>query len=125
MKDNVVSAASPTARELYLTLTKNLRAFGPFEVELKKSSVHLVRTSAFCGVRFRQQYLLVTIKSAAPMKIDEQGCQTFIAMECGTRVYALCQGGMEQRLEALPEIHGRHHVEASHRRQASDARTCA
>lgn len=70
MKDNVVSAASPTARQLYLTLTEKLRAFGPFEVELKKSSVHLVRTSAFCGVRFRQQYLLLTIKSAAPMKSE-------------------------------------------------------
>jgi hypothetical protein len=70
MKDNVVSAASPTAQQLYLTLTKNLRAFGPFEVELKKSSVHLARTSAFCGVRFRQQYLLLTIKSAVPVKSE-------------------------------------------------------
>jgi Domain of unknown function (DUF5655) len=68
MKESVVTAASPAAQQLYRDLIGTIRTLGPFEAELKKTSVHLVRASAFAGVQFRRQYLLVTIKSDAPIK---------------------------------------------------------
>lgn len=68
MKDSVITRASPAAQDLYCHLIRTIRALGPFEEELKKTSVHLVRVSAFAGVQFRRQYLLVTIKSDAPIK---------------------------------------------------------
>lgn len=68
MKENVVTSASPAAQELYRDLIRTIRTLGPLEEELKKTSVHLVRASAFAGIQFRRQYLLVTIKSDAPIK---------------------------------------------------------
>jgi len=41
---------------------------GAFEEEPKKTSVHLVRGSAFVGVQLRREYLIVTIKSEKPIK---------------------------------------------------------
>jgi hypothetical protein len=70
MKDSVVSSANPAAQELYRDLISAIRTLGPYEEELKKTSVHLVRASAFAGVQFRRQYLLVTIKSDAPIKSE-------------------------------------------------------
>jgi hypothetical protein len=68
LKESVVTGASPAARELFGDLMRALQTLGPFEEELKKTSVHLVRASAFAGVQFRRQHLLVTIKSDAPIK---------------------------------------------------------
>ena len=68
MKESVVTNASPAAQELYRDLIRTIRTFGAFEEELKNTSVHLARASAFAGVQFRRQYLLVTIKSDAPIK---------------------------------------------------------
>jgi hypothetical protein len=68
MKESVVTSASPTARALYRDLVRGIQTLGPFEEELKKTSVHLAGASAFAGVQFRRQYLLVTIKSNAPIK---------------------------------------------------------
>ena len=50
------------ARALYDEL---LRAF---EAEVKKTSTHLVRSSAFAGVPPRKAHLLLTIKAAAPIQ---------------------------------------------------------
>ena len=44
-----------------------LRAIGEFQVEVKKTSIHLVRKSAFAGVHPQAQHLLLTIKAAAPV----------------------------------------------------------
>lgn len=68
MNESVVTNASPAAQELYRDLIRAIRTLGPFEEELKKTSVHLSRASAFAGVQFRRQYLLVTIKSGTPIK---------------------------------------------------------
>lgn len=67
MSETVVTSASPAAQQLYRDLMRTVRTLGPFAEELKKTSVHLVRASAFAGVQFRRQYLIVTIKSAAPI----------------------------------------------------------
>jgi hypothetical protein len=42
------------------TLTK----IGPVRQEPKKTSIHLVRSSAFAGVEVRKDYILLNIKSA-------------------------------------------------------------
>jgi hypothetical protein len=64
---DALSSASPVARALYEELLRAIVPFGAFEIEVKKSSIHLVRSSAFAGVHPRKQYLLLTIKAAAPI----------------------------------------------------------
>ncbi len=65
---SVLTKASPTAQHLYRSLLTALRPLGVFEEEPKKTSVHLVRGSAFVGVQLRREYLIVTIKSEKPIK---------------------------------------------------------
>ena len=65
--DNALRTASPEAVRLYRSLRAALRPIGPFREEVKKTSVHFVRGSAFVGVHFRRSHLLVTIKTAAPI----------------------------------------------------------
>jgi len=60
--------ATPAALELYRGMLEVMRPFGSFREELKKTSVHLVRKSAFAGVHFRRDYLMVTIKATVPIE---------------------------------------------------------
>src|ERR1019366_827107 len=64
---DALSAASPVARALYEELLHAPAPLGAFETEVKKTSIHLVRSSAFAGVHPRKQHLLITIKAAAPI----------------------------------------------------------
>jgi hypothetical protein len=66
-QSDALSTASPVARALYDELLRALAAFGPFETEMKKASIHLVRSSAFAGVHLRKAHLLLTINAAAPI----------------------------------------------------------
>ena len=50
---SVLTSASPKAQHLYGTLLNALRPLVSFQEELKKTSVHLVRGSAFVGVQLR------------------------------------------------------------------------
>jgi hypothetical protein len=63
----VLSNASPLAQNLYGSLLATLGQLGPFEEELKKTSIHLVRRSAFAGIQMRREYLILTIKSEKPI----------------------------------------------------------
>jgi len=63
----VVCQASPIARALYEELLHALAPLGASEAEVKKTSIHLVRSPAFAGVHPRKQHLLVTNKAAAPI----------------------------------------------------------
>ena len=65
--DDVLSTASPEALRLYRNLQAALRRIGPFREEVKKTSVHFVRASAFVGLHFRKSHVLVTIKAASPI----------------------------------------------------------
>ena len=65
---NALSDASPVSRELYKQLLTALRSIGPFEKEIKKTSIHLVRGTAFAGVHPRKQSLLITIKASKPIR---------------------------------------------------------
>ena len=48
---------------LYHDLLKLVEAIGPFGEEVKKSSVHLTRGTAFAGVHFRKNYIQLTVTS--------------------------------------------------------------
>ena len=60
-------AASPVARVLCDEPLRALAPRGPFQAEVKKTSIHLLRSTAFAQVHPRKQHLLVTIKAAAPI----------------------------------------------------------
>src|ERR1051326_1264054 len=64
----ILTSASPTGQRLYRGLLSVLQPLGPFQQELKKTSVHLVRGSAFLGVQLRREYLILTIKAETPIK---------------------------------------------------------
>ncbi len=65
---NALALAGPESRKLYASLLEALQSVGPFEIEVKKTSIHLVRKSAFAGVAPRKQYLLLTIKASEPIE---------------------------------------------------------
>ena len=50
-------------RKIYDTLLKRVRKFGPVVEEPKKTSIHLVKATAFAGVATRKSALILTIKS--------------------------------------------------------------
>jgi len=55
-KDEVV-------RQIYDRLIKSVKEFGRVAEEPKKTSIHLVRKTAFAGVATRKSALILTIKS--------------------------------------------------------------
>jgi hypothetical protein len=65
---DALSTASPLTRELYKELLRALKPLGAFKQEVKKTSIHLARKSAFAGVHPRKEHLLVTIKAAKPIR---------------------------------------------------------
>src|SRR5437016_13918452 len=54
----------PHVRKIYDALLRASRAFGSFEEEPKKTSIHLARKSAFAGVATRKDAVILTIKAA-------------------------------------------------------------
>ena len=54
---------APTVQKTYHALLKALRRFGPIVEEPKKTSIHLVNTTALAGVATRKDYIILTIKS--------------------------------------------------------------
>jgi hypothetical protein len=62
--DNV----DPTVRQCYDRILDLARKLGAFEEDPKKTSIHLVRTTAFAGIATRKQRLILTIKADADIK---------------------------------------------------------
>ena len=58
----------PVVKSIYECVLKESRKFGKVIEEPKKTSIHLVNKSAFAGVATRKNALILTIKSAAPIK---------------------------------------------------------
>ena len=52
-------------RATYDAVLRAARALGPVREEVKKTSIHLVRSSAFAGVATRSNSLILTLKAAA------------------------------------------------------------
>jgi Domain of unknown function (DUF5655) len=67
MTPNALATASPLARELYKELLGALKPLGSFKKEVKKTSIHLTRKSAFASVHPRKEYLILTIKASEPI----------------------------------------------------------
>ena len=61
------SGRAVLVREIYDALLAAACSFGPVEEDAKKTSIHLNRKTAFAGVQTRRNYLLLTVKSDAPV----------------------------------------------------------
>jgi hypothetical protein len=53
----------PKVKSTYAAILKAAKKFGPVKEEAKKTSIHLVRKSAFAGVATRKTALILTLKS--------------------------------------------------------------
>ena len=59
---------TPPVRAVYKQLLSAAKRIGPFTEDPKKTSIHLIRRSAFAGVATRKNALILTIKSATDIK---------------------------------------------------------
>jgi hypothetical protein len=60
----------PVVRKVYDAILKVAKAWGPVSEEAKKTSIHLVRKSAFAGVATRKAYLILTVKSKTELESE-------------------------------------------------------
>lgn len=54
---------APEVKETYAAILNAAKKLGPVKEEAKKTSIHLVRKSAFAGVATRKTALILTLKS--------------------------------------------------------------
>jgi len=59
---------APSVLATYRCLLDVVRALGPVTEEAKKTSIHLVRHTAFAGVATRRASLILTLKSARDIR---------------------------------------------------------
>ena len=60
----------PAVKSSYDAIVKVAEQFGPVKQEAKKTSIHLVRKTAFAGVATRKSALILTLKSTSDLKSD-------------------------------------------------------
>ncbi|HEX9629637.1 MAG TPA: DUF5655 domain-containing protein, partial [Pyrinomonadaceae bacterium] len=53
----------PTVKETYKAIVQSARKLGPVKEDPKKTSIHLVRKTAFAGIATRKTRLILTLKS--------------------------------------------------------------
>jgi hypothetical protein len=58
----------PAVRATYRRVLDAARALGPVTEDAKKTSIHLVRRTAFAGVATRRSSLILTLKSATDIR---------------------------------------------------------
>jgi hypothetical protein len=58
----------PAVQATYRRLLQAARRLGPVTEEAKKTSIHLLRRTAFAGVATRRSSLILTLKSAAEIR---------------------------------------------------------
>jgi hypothetical protein len=107
--DNHFEGRTPAVRAIYDRLLRISRRFGPVEEEAKKTSIHLVRKSAFAGVATRKDALILTIKSTADIASDritkhEQASASRWHLEVRLRDPKEVDAQLEQWLAAAYEI---------------------
>ena len=59
---------APEVKTTYAAILKAAKQLGPVKEEAKKTSIHLVRKSAFAGVAPRKTALILTLKSDSDIK---------------------------------------------------------
>ena len=62
--------SEPAVRDTYDAIVKAARALGPVHEDPKKTSIHLVRETAFAGIAVRRESLILTLK--ADREIDSE-----------------------------------------------------
>jgi len=62
------SKKDPAVRATYQQLLKTARTLGPVTEDAQKTSIHLVRQTAFAGVATRRSSLILTLKSARDIR---------------------------------------------------------
>lgn len=65
--------AGPSVRATYQALLKASRELGTVHEEPKKTSIHLVRASAFAGIATRKNALILTLKADRPIQSSRIG----------------------------------------------------
>ena len=60
--------STPAVRKTYDAILQAARKLGPVQEDPKKTSIHLVRETAFAGVATRKDALILTLKSARAVK---------------------------------------------------------
>lgn len=66
--DRLFANKEPRVRTVYEELLSSLPKVGPVKAETKKSSIHLVRETAFAGVHPKKAWLDLTVRSDKPIK---------------------------------------------------------
>jgi uncharacterized protein DUF5655 len=69
VKEHFVDRA-PQVKAIYNAIMRAARKLGPVSEEPKKTSIHLVRKTAFAGVATRKTLLILTIKSDSDVLND-------------------------------------------------------
>lgn len=59
---------APAVKATYTEILKAARRLGPVNEEAKKTSIHLVRNTAFAGVTTRKTALILTLKSDSDLQ---------------------------------------------------------
>jgi hypothetical protein len=59
--------SAPTVLATYRRILEAARGFGPVAEEPKKTSIHLMRRTAFAGIATRRSSLVLTLKSAVDL----------------------------------------------------------
>jgi hypothetical protein len=62
------AARAPVVRAIYDRLRAAAASFGPFGEEPKKTSIHLVRRTAFAGVATRKNAVILTLKASGDIR---------------------------------------------------------
>jgi hypothetical protein len=66
--DALFAKSAPEVRKTYDAIRKASRELGRIVVEPKKTSIHLVRSTAFAGIAARKEALILTVKASAPIR---------------------------------------------------------
>lgn len=53
----------PVVKDIYKAIIRTAKKFGPVKEDPKKTSIHLVRKTAFAGIATRKSGLILTLKS--------------------------------------------------------------
>lgn len=63
--DALIDARSPVVRDIYERFIHAATALGPFEIEPKKTCIHLARDVAFAGIHPRADSILINLRTSS------------------------------------------------------------
>jgi Domain of unknown function (DUF5655) len=66
--DSLFTDKDPRVVDTYNRIVEAIRACGPFQTEVKKTSIHLVHAVGFAGIHPRKSYLYLNLRTALPIE---------------------------------------------------------